>query len=406
MTYPDVYDEEKTLDLALDGWSLARYGDGEMSIMTGGNCVSQVFDKRLAGELREIAKSEWSNAETKLLPCIPNAFRSPRLAWRQKWADGKYAALYDPAFAYGSSFITRPDSAPWIDTPAYWAKVRQLWTGRDVVLVKGTERSLRAALMDGARRIVEVDGRNITRMHEKGHRDAYAVIDRIEADTLAAVGQLEDARAILCLGPTATVLAGRLARGGVQAIDLGHLGMFMRHAGLYSFDLSALISPGYRAELVALRKRQKWGADGHKHAEAVRAYAGKVEAATTLDYGCGEQTLAAALKPHMRVLGYDAAIDGRDAAPKPCDLVVCLDVLEHVEPDRLAAVLDHIWKCAAKAAFIVVSTRPANLVLPSGRNAHLIIAPGDWWQTRIMESGWTLDKREDRGNEVRLWLRK
>jgi Glycosyltransferase GT-D fold len=400
MAYPKVLSEDETLDLALEGWSLARYGDGEMSIMTGGNCVSQAYDKGLAHELRQVARFDWAGGP-RLLPCIPNAFASPRLAWRQKWADGKFAALYDPAKTYGSAFITRPDSAPQIDTPAYWAKVRQLWEGKDVVLVKGTERSLRSSLMSEARSIREVDGRNVTKEHERGHRDAFKVIDRIEAE----IGK-PDGPVILCLGPTATVLAARLAWKGVHALDLGHLGMFMRHAGLYAFDLGALISKGYRNDLIELRKRQRFGADGHKHADAVRAYAAKVGADTTLDYGCGEQTLAVALKPFMRVLGYDPAIDGRDAAPKPCDLVVALDVLEHVEPERLDAVLDHIWKCAAKAAFLVISTRPANTILPSGRNAHLIVEDGDWWNGRVLQSGWTLDKREDRPHEVRLWLRK
>jgi hypothetical protein len=31
-----------------------------------------------------------------------------------------------------------------------------------------------------------------------------------------------------------------------------------------------------------LRKRQKWGADGHKHADEVLAYAQEIEAATVL----------------------------------------------------------------------------------------------------------------------------
>lgn len=403
MTYPTVLSEDETVDRVLDGWSLARYGDGEMSIMTGGNCVSQVGDKRLAEELRKVARFDWAGGP-KLLPCIPNAFASPRLAWRQKWADGKFAALYDPARIYGSAFITRPDSAPWIDTPAYWAKVRQIWEERDIVLVKGTERSLRASALVGARQVVEIDGRNVTAAYPLGHRDAFAVLGRIEAETLAAV--TPGATAILCLGPAATVLAARLAWKGVHAVDLGHLGMFMRHSGLYSFDLDHLISKGYRNELVELRKRQRWGADGHKHADEVLRYARKIEAATTLDYGCGEQTLAAKLKPHMRVLGFDPGIPERAGPPKPCDLVVCLDVLEHVEPDRLDAVLDHVWKCAAKAAFLVISTRPANTILPSGRNAHLTVESGDWWSGRVLKSGWTLDRREDTGSEVRLWLRK
>jgi hypothetical protein len=46
-TYPTVLSEDETIDLALKGHSLARYGDGEMSIMLGGNCVSQLYDEKL-----------------------------------------------------------------------------------------------------------------------------------------------------------------------------------------------------------------------------------------------------------------------------------------------------------------------------------------------------------------------
>jgi len=37
---------------------------------------------------------------------------------------------------------------------------------------------------------------------------------------------------LLCLGPTATVLAWRLAKRGKWALDLGHIGMFMKRLGV------------------------------------------------------------------------------------------------------------------------------------------------------------------------------
>jgi hypothetical protein len=183
--------------------------------------------------------------------------------------------------------------------------------------------------------------------------------------------------------------------------------MFMRHAGLYAIHGDELISHEYRDELIELRKRRKWGADGHKHADTVLAYAKETEAATVLDYGCGEQTLAAALKPHIRILGYDPAIPDRAAAPKPCDLTVCLDVLEHIEPDRLDKVLQHIFCVTAKAAYFVIATRLANTILPSGRNAHLIIEPAAFWVDKIKAAGFNIDRLEiAEGREVRIWATK
>ena len=74
--------------------------------------------------------------------------------------------------------------------------------------------------------------------------------------------------------------------------------------------------------------------------------------------------------------------------PKPCEMVVCTDVLEHVEPDKLDAVMDHIFRLTGKLAYFVISTRFANAVLPDGRNAHLSIHDADWWITGLRELGW------------------
>lgn len=386
--YPAVLSEDETLDAALAGRSLARYGDGELRIILGGDCVSQVRDPKLAREMADILATRNGPA----LPCIPNVLASKREGWRT-YLDPKFTALYRGG-PYGSSFITRPDSAPWIDRPDYWAKVHQLWDDKDVTLVLGTQRSLRPTELPGARSVREVWG---------PRRDAWAEIDRIEEEVGTPSGPV-----LICLGPTATVLAARLAAKGVLALDLGHLGMFMRHAGSYAIADDDLISPEYREQLLALRaKKPGWGADGAKHAKNVDAFADAVGAETVLDYGCGEQMLAAALKGKRRVMGYDPGVPGREAAPKPCDLVACTDVLEHVEPAKLETVLAHLYRITGKAAYVVIATRPAKTQLPDGRNAHLIVETADWWRGQLTRTGWRIERDEEEpGKEVRLWLRK
>lgn len=388
MQHPAVLSELETLERAHAGECLARYGDGELKLALGRDCISQVADPRLAAELKQVL-----HAKSPVLPCIP----APRNAKAESWArfaTAGYLALYDPAATYGSAFITRPDSAPWIDTPEYWTKVTDLWRGRDVVLVAGTERSLRASMLAEASNVTEI-------RDTVSHRDAYARIDEIEERIGTPSG-----RVLLCLGPTATVLAARLARKGVHALDLGHIGMFMRHAGIYRYQAGDLVSGRYAAQLQALHAKGKWGADGAKHAAAVTEFADRIEAETILDYGCGEQALAKALSPR-RVMGYDPGIPGREGLPKPVELVVCTDVLEHVEPERLDAVLDHIHRLAGNAAYLVIATRPARQLLPDGRNAHLIVQDGDWWLQKIAAQGWIIDRATDRpGKDISLWLRK
>lgn len=394
MKYPRVLGEVETLTRALDGACLSRFGDGELKLALGANCVSQVGTPKLAIELRSILAGDFP----KCLPCIPNCGAKTKTAWAQ-YGDPKYIALYRHRGDYGSSFITRPDSAPWIDTPEYWATLKRLWEGKDVVLVKGTERSLREETLTGVGSIRVVGG---------PRRDAYAVVDEIEEEIGKPSGPV-----LMCLGATATVLAARLAQKGVHAIDLGHVGMFMRHAGAYRYTRDDFISGEYRAQLEMLHKQRKWGNDGGKHAEHVHLLAVQTGVTTILDYGCGEGALGRAWKERgyiesgIRIMEYDPGMDGKAGLPKPVEMTVCTDVLEHVEPDKLDAVLDHMFRITGQMAYVVIATRPANAVLPDGRNAHLIVEDWAWWSKKLKAVGWKISRVIERdGRDVSLCLTK
>ena len=146
-----------------------------------------------------------------------------------------------------------------------------------------------------------------------------------------------------------------------------------------------LITEEYRALNKELHERRPdYGTSGAKWAGRVAVIAKLLNATTLLDYGCGKQTLGMALS-HLLVRGYDPAIEGLDDEPEPADLVVCGDVLEHIEPDCLDAVLDDLRRCTLKGIFLTVSTRPAKKSLSDGRNAHLIQKPSEWWLPKIMQ---------------------
>lgn len=108
---------------------------------------------------------------------------------------------------------------------------------------------------------------------------------------------------------------------------------------------------------------------------------------SVLDYGCGQGTLGKAVKERISGFSfneYDPAVIGKSSLPvNTYDLVICTDVLEHVEPSKLDNVLDHIEEITEKIAFFVVATRLAILTLADGRNAHLIVKPGAWWLEKI-----------------------
>lgn len=161
-------------------------------------------------------------------------------------------------------------------------------------------------------------------------------------------------------------------------------------------DRLKTISKDYLRMNKNLHKRPKgFGGGGARHAEAVVALAKEIGAETLLDYGAGQCKLSEALTGPIAILfpnfdfqfkhiqNYDPAITAISAPPQPADIVACTDVLEHIEPSYLGNVLIELYELTRKAAYFEIATRPANKVLPDGRNAHLIVEGEDWWTEKI-----------------------
>jgi len=158
---------------------------------------------------------------------------------------------------------------------------------------------------------------------------------------------------------------------------------------------SELISPEYAAMQRELHTRPKgYGGKGKKWADTVVALARRYGCASVLDYGSGQGSLTLELASrhglHLRLAEYDPGVPGKENPPSFADLVVTTDVLEHIEPERLPAVLAHIHALARQAVFFVVALDEANKVLADGRNAHLILESPDWWETTVTEAHFEL----------------
>jgi hypothetical protein len=146
-----------------------------------------------------------------------------------------------------------------------------------------------------------------------------------------------------------------------------------------------MISDEYRKQNLELHARfSGYGAKGHKFADMVAQLASKLGVPGFLDYGCGKCTLAQSL-PQFRVISYDPCIPGLDRYPEPSDLVVCTDVLEHIEPQHLQDVIDDLARLTNKILFATVHMGKARKDLPDGRNAHLLIKPVWWWIFQLYE---------------------
>ena len=381
-----ILDEFETLERCFYS-SIARFGDGELRLAIGAACTSQRAELGLVREMRDMLANPRN-----MLVGIPYDHKGPKAAttWRT-YAQPRFTRLYT-APLYGSAFITRPDSAPWIDTPDYWKRVRDLWRDKDVTLVVGDKKSL-------TRELLEADGATVREVWGP-RQHAYAEIGRLEEEIGKPSGVV-----ILCLGACATALAARLDRKNVHALDLGHMGMFMRHAGAYHVQTDELASSSYRAVLVQKHRATKWGRDGHSHAPEILDFAHELGATTVLDYGCGRGTLKPAISPTLKVAEYDPGIAGKDGLPKPAELVVATDVLEHIEPERLDAVLQHLFNLAGKGVYLVISLREAREILPDGRNAHLIVEGVDWWLKRLRAMPWRILRHEKRKG-LNVWIGK
>lgn len=133
--------------------------------------------------------------------------------------------------------------------------------------------------------------------------------------------------------------------------------------------------------------RPYWGNGGHKYADEIRQLANDTKARTILDYGCGIGTLALVLR-ELPIAEYDPGVIGKEQRPKPADIVVATDVLEHIETGCIDFVIRDIFELTRIACFMVICVRPATTTLPNGHNAHLIIHDTLWWGDRLRRQPW------------------
>lgn len=161
------------------------------------------------------------------------------------------------------------------------------------------------------------------------------------------------------------------------------------------------ITPEYKTLNQEMHREGKFrGGQTLRHKDAIRDFAKALGAATVLDYGCGPALLSGV----MDVTNYDPCVPKYSSEPDPHDLVVCLDVLEHVEPQCLDAVMGHLRSKATKGAYLCIATRPDSVkTLPDGSNPHRIVKPAGWWEAEVSKR-FLVHRKHNRGNrDVVFW---
>jgi glycosyltransferase family protein len=222
---PIIKSADETLDKILqDKCSLSRFGDGEFGAMNSSRIHFQNPSPRLTRHLKEVIASKNPN----LLIGLPDCFGSldnyqPPVAdfWR-KWMSQKRQMAYsclDMNRVYYSAFFTRiymlfnKTDEHYKNCEKYFAKIKNIWAGRDVVICEGegTRFGMFNDLLAGAKSISRI---------LCPARSAFDKYDEI----LSAFDNISTDRLVLAaLGPAATVLAYGLCDKGFQAIDIGAL---------------------------------------------------------------------------------------------------------------------------------------------------------------------------------------
>lgn len=172
----------------------------------------------------------------------------------------------------------------------------------------------------------------------------------------------------------------------------------------------SLITDGYREQNRLLHEQcDVYGVSGVHYAEMVFGLIALHHPHTVIDFGCGKDTLRetvyALVQERYAVRGkftkprdrnrrmtpsmpiwrsYDPSIPELSMLPEtPADMMICTDVMEHVERECLSEVIGYLRDMTKKVIFCSIAMKPACRKLPDGRNTHRIIKKKDFWMEKF-----------------------
>ena len=206
-----ILDEYKTVDKIKEGYSLARYGDGEFfRLLRSSKGISklQKFDEKLKEKLFAV----FSKPLEKLLIGIPRMDR-PK-PWVINFNSGFSKFISDKrayqASVFVSAFVSRP-SLVGRDTQEYFDKVKSIWRDRRIVLINFNPNLLDHYFFKGC----DINFIKISR------RNCFDDYDSIYSRCKKFYNQKKIFLA--SAGPTATCLAYDLTSDGEQCVDMGQI---------------------------------------------------------------------------------------------------------------------------------------------------------------------------------------
>lgn len=219
---PQIMTCEETVKYILEtGCSVARFGDGEMKLVSGRDLLFQKATPRIKSKLKEVIGSDKEN----LLVCLPSVFSDEQLSNRNDAAYWKKHLSYSRRYwyknliegkVYGNAFISRyyinlKDRKTGVGE--YFQLVKKLWEDKDIIIVEGEKSRLGMGndLFDNAksvRRILAPSAQCFSKYDE-----ILAEIKKHGTKPLY----------ILALGPTASIMPIDLCDLGYHVIDMGNI---------------------------------------------------------------------------------------------------------------------------------------------------------------------------------------
>jgi len=167
-----------------------------------------------------------------------------------------------------------------------------------------------------------------------------------------------------------------------------------------------LVSDSYKKELEKLHAPGDWGRTSERQWKEISDIVDEFDCNGFLDYGSGRGFLKNVLDREYpgkyNITCYDPGVVEFSENNTPHDFLVCVDVMEHVEPELVDNVLDDLQRCTLKAGFIQIAHFPEVRFLPDGRNLHLVQEPHTWWTPKIEQRFKILRSQpgKDRSNYV------
>lgn len=208
-----ILSEEKTIDFLKKGWSLARYGDGELhNLILKNKDISKLqdYDPILREKLLKVLRKP----HEKLLIGIPY-METPK-KWVNKFHNNFKETVKDyEKLTLCSAFVSRP-SVIGKDNDDYFKNISDIWKGKFCVIINFNLKIISHPLIKTCNRadFIKIPRRNCF----SEYRD---ILER--CSSYSGRVSRKDVIFLVSAGPTATVLSYDLTILGFQCIDIGQI---------------------------------------------------------------------------------------------------------------------------------------------------------------------------------------